>query len=301
MSHATSRRLMALFACIAVATIAPAAVAQQQQSEEMQIVVAAEEMVKQGQPDAALAELQKIFDETDTFAPAYFVAALAYDAKGEKALAYENMLKAADNNPGWGLAHREASRFAADMGDLDASWEQAIIAHQSGTDMSDAFAGLQTMTDAPEDLERAMSAPRVFVGPFDTETFEEAGDTALAGGANSSATGRTDVGARVVQEASADIVRWQQEARRQLSASRSFGFVARPDQAQYIMIFEVDSIADNTRRRTRGYLKLVDAQSGEESYRRRVEFADIASLADLNRDFSRIMGIMEEWAAEQIR
>ena len=51
----------------------------------------------------------------------------------------------------------------------------------------------------------------------------------------------------------------------------------------------------------RGYLKLVDAQSGEQTYRRRVDFADIASLADLNRDFSLIMSIMEEWAAEQRR
>ena len=64
---------------------------------------------------------------------------------------------------------------------------------------------------------------------------------------------------------------------------------------------EVDSMADSSRRRTRGYLKLVDVQSGEEGYRRRVTFADIGSDGDLIRDFDRILSIMEEWAAEQLR
>ena len=294
------RRSVACLFCVSVLVAAPAAFAQDEQTGEMDVVRAAEQMVRQGQPDEALAELQSLLAENPEFAPAHFVAGLAYAAKQDAPNAYQSMLKAAEFNPGFGQAHRLASMYAADLGDLDASWAEAIRAHQAGTDMSDAFAGLPPDT-APEDLDAAMAAPRVFVGPIDTETFEEQGDTALAGGANSSASGRTNRGARVIQEVAPDILRWGQEAKRQFSTSRAFGLVQRPEQSQYILIFEVDSIADSTRRRTRGYLRLVDSQSGEDAYRRRVEFADIASLGDLNRDFSRIMDIMEEWAAEQQR
>jgi len=313
MFSSSSPRVVARFLCLSIVVglsivvPAPAALAQQQ-SEEMQIVAAAEQMVNQGQPDQALAELEKLLAENAQFAPAYFVSALAYAAKGDPPKAYENMIKAAEYNPGWGQAHRLASMYAADTGDLDASWDQAIKAHQSGADMSDAFAGLSTMADAPDDLDVAMAAPRVFVAPADTTTFENQADNALAAGANSSATSRTGRGKRIAQEAAGDIFRWGVEAKSQFSESRAFGLVQRPEQAQYILVFEIDSMTDlsastsnNRQRRTRGYVKLVDAQSGEEAFRRRVDFRDIASYGDLNRDFSLLMSIMEEWAAEQRR
>ncbi len=310
----SSRRSVARFlcfsivVCLSIVVATSAASGEQQQSEEMQIVRAAEQLVNQQQPDQALAELQKIFDENDSFAPAYFVAGLAYDAKGDKRKAYENMVKAAEHNPGWGQAHRQASLYAADMDDLDASWAQAIKAHQSGTDMSDAFNGLASESQGPDGLDAAMAAPRVFIAPVDTTTFENQADNALAGGANSSATSRSGRGKRIVREAAPDIVRWGLEAKSQFSESRAFGLVQRPEQAQYILVFEIDSMTDlsasssNTRqRRTRGYVKLVDAESGEEAFRRRVDFRDIASYGDLNRDFSLLMDIMEEWAAERQR
>jgi len=295
------RQAACLIVILAIFVALPAAPAQQQ-SEEMQIVVAAEQLVQQQKPDEALAELQKIFDETDAFAPAYFVAGLAYAAKQQPQDAYDNMVKATEYQPGWGAAHRQASMYAADMGNLDLSWEQAIKAHQAGTDMSDAFAGLQTMTEVPGDLDAQLAAYRVFVGPFDTTVFEESGDTALQGGANSSATSRTDRGTRIVREAVGEIVNYQQIARRQFAESRAFGLVQRQDQAQYIFVTELDSLQDNmSRRRMRGVVKLVDAQSGEEAFRRRVDFANIVSSGDLNRDFTQLMTFMEEWALEQQR
>lgn len=304
----TSFLCLSIIACLSIVVAPPAASGHEQQSEAMQIVAAAEQMVNEGEPDQALAELQKLLSENEQFAPAYFVAALAYAAKRDAPKAYENMVKAADYNPGWGQAHRLASMYAADAGDFDASWDQAIKAHQSGTDMSDAFDGLSSMAAAPDDLDAAMAAPRVFVAPVDTTTFENQADNALAGGANSSATSRSGRGKRIVQEAAPDIVRWGLEAKSQFSESRAFGLVQRPEQAQYILVFEVDSMTDlsasssNTRqRRTRGYVKLVDAQSGEETFRRRVDFRDIASYGDLNRDFSLLLDIMEEWAAERQR
>ncbi len=295
-------RAVCLILALSIAAGLPAALAQQQQSEEMQIVVAAEQLVQQQKPDEALAELQKIFDKTDSFAPAYLVAGLAYAAKEQPQEAFDSFVKAAEYQPGWGAAHREASFYAASMGDLDASWEHAIKAHQAGTDMSDAFEGLQTMAPAPGDLEEQLAAYRVFVGPFDTTVFEESGDTALQGGVNSSATDRTDRGARIVQQAATEIANYQQVARRKFAESRAFGLVQRQNQAQYIFVTEVDSLQDNmARRRMRTVVKLVDAQSGEEVYRRRVDFANIVSSGDLNRDFTQLMNFMEEWAAERQR
>ncbi len=291
-----------LILALSIAAVLPAALARQQQSEEMQIIIAAEQLVQQQKPDEALSELQNIFDKNDSFAPAYFVAGLAYAAKNQPQEAFDSFLKATEYRPGWGDAHRLASFHAASLGNLDVSWDHAIKAHQSGTDMSDGFAGRRTMTDAPDDLEAQLAAYRVFIGPFDTTVFEASGDTALQGGANSSATARTDRGARIVREAIGDIFDYQEEARRQFARSRSFGLVQRQDQAQYIFVTEVDSLSDNmARRRMRAVVKLVDAQSGEEAYRRRVDFGNIVSRGDLNRDFSRLMNIMEEWAAERQR
>jgi hypothetical protein len=203
--------------------------------------------------------------------------------------------------------------YAADVNNLEASWEHAIKAHQAGTDMSDAFEGLQTMTEAPDDFEAQLSAPRVFVGPINTETFEQQGDTALQGGQDSAGSARTDVGRRVVMETQGDLFQLQQEARRQFASSHAFGLVSQQEQAQLIMVMDVDYISDtqrqddrrrtsqNRRRELRGYLKLLDAQSGEEAYSRRVTFRDISSRSDVNRDFSTLMEIIDEWAAEEQR
>ncbi|MGD8328668.1 MAG: hypothetical protein PVJ49_04475 [Acidobacteriota bacterium] len=298
-----SRRYAALLAVtLLIALLLPAAAFAQNAEEMMGIVRNAEQLVQQQKPDEALAALQPIFEQTDSFAPAYFVAGLAYEAKDQAQEAFDNFVKATEYQPGWGIAYRKASFWAARMNNLDASWEYAIKAQQAGTDMSDAFAGLQTMSEAPADLDEQLNAYRVFVGPFDTTVFEESGDTALAGGADSSATNRTDIGKRVVQEATVDIVGYQQEARRQFSNARAFGLVQQQQQAQLIFVTEVDSLEDNpSRRRLRAVVKLVDAQSGEELYRRRIDFGNIASRGDLNRDFTQLMNLMQEWAAEQQR
>jgi len=314
MTTLASQRGALILAALMVATLFSPALAQAQDADElMEIVRTAEQLVQQQKPDEALAQLQQIFELTDAFAPAYFVAGLAYEAKGQAQEAFDNFVKATEYNPGWGVAHRKASYWAANVPDLDASWEHAIKAHQAGTDMSDAFEGLKTMTEVPDDLDAQLSAARVFVGPVNTETFEEQGDSALQGGSNSAASARTDVGRRVVMETQGDLAQLQQEARQQISDSRAFGLVQRQEQAQLILVFDVDYISDTQRvddrnrasqtrrRRLRGYVRLLDAQSGEETYSRRIDFRDISSRAEVNRDFTTLMSIMDEWAVEQQR
>ena len=293
------RRSLALVLCFSIMAVASVALAQDQQAELMEIVIAAEQMLNQGQPEQALAELQKVLSQNEEFAPAYFLQGMVYARTGDMPKAYENMIKATEYDPTMGIAHRMASQGAGAMGNFDGAWEHAIKAHQAGTDMADAFDALSSMAEAPAGLEAAMAAPRVWIGPLDTSNWEAT--EATAGG---SASGRASDGAsvaRILGEAAPDIARWGRAAKKAFANSPAFGLVARPEQAKYILQLEVDDMADNTRRRTRGYLKLVDVQSGEEDYRRRVTFSDIGSDGDLIRDFDRILSIMEEWAAEQVR
>ena len=302
---------LSIVGCLSIVVAAPAALAQQQ-TEEMQIVAAAEQMVNQGQPDQALAELEKLLAENAEFAPAYFVSALAYEAKGEMSTAYDNMVKAAQYNPGWGQAHRLASMYAADMGNLDASWDQAIMAHQAGTDMSDAFEALQTMGPAPDGLDAQLAAFRIFVAGMDVENFLQAaenpfGRTADASNTSSDPSNRTStkatsVGARVVADSQSDRNATIRLLRGKLADSPYFGLVGRQDMAQYILIIKVDDIGEEMNERLlEGVLYLLDSQSGEEAFRRRIEMDNIVSLSSINRDLDRIVGNMEEWAEERQR
>ena len=293
------RRSLALVLCFSIMAVASVTLAQDQQAELMKIVIAAEEMLNQGQPEQALAELQKVLSQNEEFAPAYFLQGMVYARTGDMPKAYENMVKATEYDPTMGIAHRMASQGAGAMGNFDGAWEHAIKAHQAGTDMSDAFAALSSMGEPPAGLEAAMAVPRVWIGPMDTSNWEAT--SATAGGSASGRASDDASASRILSEAAQDIQRWGNAARKAFADSSAFGLVSRAEQATYMLQLEVDSMADNSRRRTRGYLKLVDVQSGEEGYRRRVTFADIGSDGDLIRDFDRIISIMEEWAAEQRR
>lgn len=310
--HPSRPWVACLILVLSIAAILPAALARPQQSEEMQIVITAEQLVQQQKPDEALAELQKIFDETDNFAPAYFVAGLAYAAKNQSEEAFDNFLKATEYQLGWGDAHRQVSFHAAGLGDLEASWDHAIKAHQAGTDMTDAFEGLQTMGPAPEDFDQRLAAYRVFVAPMNVEQFlarEENpfGRLIDSGGSstdtdNISNTKATGVGARVVSESSSDRATVMQRTRQRIADSRYFGLVGSQSAAQYILVIEVDEIGEGMSNRVlKGYFNLLDAQSGERAYRRRVEMRNIVSQADVNRDLDRIIGLLEEWAEKQQR
>lgn len=317
------RRVLAPVVVLSI-LLPASAVPAQEQSEDMKIVVAAEQLVQQQKPDEALAELQEIFEKTDAFAPAYFVAGLAYEAKDQAQEAFDNFARAADLNPAWGDAQRNASFFAARLGDLEESWDRAIKAHQAGTDMSDAFEGLQTMGPAPENFDQRLSAYRVLVAPMNVEQFlarEENpfGRMIDAGGSafdtdNVSNSRATNVGQRVLSETAGDRANVLQQTRQRIADSRFFGLVGNQNQAQYILVIEVDEIGergntrstntvenDSRKQPLRGYLNLLDAQSGEQAYRLRITMRNITSLQEVNADLDRIIGLLEEWAEKQQR
>lgn len=301
------------FALCAVALLVATPIAAgQQSSEEMDIVRHAEQLVQQQKPDEALQELQKVFDENPESAPAYFVAGLAYEVKQDPQQAFDNFEKATEYQPSWGIAHRKASFWAANMGNLEVSWDHAIKAHLAGTDMSDAFAGLQTMGPSPDDWEVRLNAYRVWVAPMNVEPFlgheenpfgrmiDANGDPLNTDNvSNSRATG---VGSRVVSESSADRASVMRRMRQRIADSHQFGLVSNQEQATYVLVLEADDIGENTTNRPfEGHLNLLDARSGEQVHRMRIEMRNIASESEINRDLDRIIGLLEDWVAEQLR
>ena len=124
---------------------------------------------------------------------------------------------------------------------------------------------------------------------------------ALVGGSLGNGSRLTGIGRTVVVTAAGDINQFEREARRQFSQSSAFELVTSPQMADYVMVMEADFISPDFRRRMRGILKLVDAKTGDEAYRRRVTFASISTRSDLNRELTAAVNLMEEWAADVAR
>jgi len=153
--------------------------------------------------------------------------------------------------------------------------------------------------DAPQavdPVEAPVAKVRVYVGGVDAENVEQVFSAALAAGPYGAGSEWTGIGRRIVTESASDIFQFEEQARRSFSDSTAFELVQSLEMADYVMVMEADSISAGDRRRMRGVLKLVDMTNGEETYRRRVDFTNIASRSELNRQFSTQINLLEEWA-----
>ena len=276
---------------LALAFVAPAlasALVSQQAEASAQLTEQGRLALVNRQFDVALSDLNKAIEADASNPHAHYYRGLVLGNLGREREALDAFLKAAELNPGWGEAHRMAAVAALNTSNLPIAWEQAVKAHQAGADISESINQLLALEKAPGDLDDQLAAARVFVGGFDTSVFDRDGSR---------------MGAKaILAQAAADLFSFQQAARETLSESAAFGLVQRQESAQYIMMFEIEFLTDTLNgspRRLSGVLRLVDARSGETVNRRRIDFADINSLSYLNREWRRIIGLMEEWAAER--
>ncbi len=276
---------------LALAFVAPAlasALVSQQAEASAQLTEKGRLALVNRQFDVALLDLNKAIEADASNPHAHYYRGLVLGNLGREREALDAFLKAAELNPGWGEAHRMAAVAALNTSNLPIAWEQAVKAHQTGADISESINQLLALEKAPGDLDDQLAAARVFVGGFDTSVFDRDGSR---------------MGAKaILAQAAADLFSFQQAARETLSESAAFGLVQRQESAQYIMMFEIEFLTDTLNgspRRLSGVLRLVDARSGETADRRRINFADISSLSYLNREWRRIIGLMEEWAAER--
>ena len=276
---------------LALAFVAPAlasALVSQQAEASAQLTEQGRLAFVNRQFDVALSDLNKAIEADASNPSAHYYRGLVLGNLGREREALDAFLKAAELNPGWGEAHRMAAVAALNTSNLPIAWEQAVKAYQAGADISESINQLLALEKAPGNLDDQLDAARVFVGGFDTSVFDRDGSR---------------MGAKaILAQAAADLFSFQQAARETLSESAAFGLVQRQESAQYIMMFEIEFLTDTltgSPRRLRGVLRLVDARSGETVDRRRIDFDDINSLGYLNREWRRIVGLMEEWAAER--
>ena len=276
---------------LALAFVAPAlasALVSQQAEASAQLTEQGRLAFVNRQFDVALLDLNKAIEADASNPSAHYYRGLVLGNLGREREALDAFLKAAELNPGWGEAHRMAAVAALNTSNLPIAWEQAVKAYQAGAEISESINQLLALEKAPGDLDDQLAAARVFVGGFDTSVFDRDGSR---------------MGAKaILAQAAADLFSFQQTARETLSESAAFGLVQRQESAQYIMMFEIEFLTDTLNgspRRLSGVLRLVDARSGETADRRRINFADISSLSYLNREWRRIIGLMEEWAAER--
>jgi hypothetical protein len=174
----------------------------------------------------------------------------------------------------------------------------------SGLAVSVFLVALAAPVEAPQavaDAQPSVAAVRVYVGGVDVSRFEQLFHPPLEAGPQSNASQLTGIGRAVVVDAAGDINQFEREARRHFSASSAFELVSSPELADYVMVMEADYISTDFRRRMRGVLKLVDAKTGEEAYRRRVTFVSISTRSDLNRELTAAVNLMEVWAADPAR
>ena len=276
---------------LALAFVAPAlasALVSQQAEASAQLTEQGRLAFVNRQFDVALLDLNKAIEADASNPSAHYYRGLVLGNLGREREALDAFLKAAELNPGWGEAHRMAAVAALNTSNLPIAWEQAVKAYQAGADISESINQLLALEKAPGDLDDQLAVARVFVGGFDTSVFDRDGSR---------------MGAKaILAQAAADLFSFQQTARETLSESAAFGLVQRQESAQYIMMFEIEFLTDTLNgspRRLSGVLRLVDARSGETVDRRRIDFDDINSLGYLNREWRRIVGLMEEWAAER--
>ncbi len=271
--------------------------------------------------DTALSDLDKAIEADAANPLAHYYRGVALGNVGRERDALGAFLRAAELNPGWGEAHRMATIAALNTRNLPVAWDQAVKAHQSGSDIGDSINRLLALEKAPGDLDEQLAAARVFVMPLNTEKLEArqdnpfgrevlsgggtAADIGVGGGGGggiidpfaTSASRSTNVGGRQVAESQGDFYSLLMQTRRSLADSRYFGVVPRQDMAQYLLVIEIDEMGGSggSQKPIRGYIKLIDPRNGAEAYRRLLELRNIASLADLNADMERYVDLMEEW------
>ncbi len=242
----------------------------------------ASKLVNEGSYHQAIREAERAVEADGSYARAYHVLGFAHGRLGEHEPAAAAFLRAVELRPGWAEAHRMAALAAANSGQLDIAWEQAIRAQQSGLDMANEIDVLTGMGPPPADLADLLVAPRIFLGPLDLSAFEAfnenpfgreirtgnssfgaaTGQPASEGSRNLTSTlspDPTDVtawvtqtGAPMVAESRADLDLMILELARGLSASMQISLVSDPEQASYVLVVEVENLARGTTDETEG-------------------------------------------------
>ncbi|MGD8328305.1 MAG: tetratricopeptide repeat protein [Acidobacteriota bacterium] len=270
--------------------------------------------LSQNNADDALRQLDDVLEDDPDNAQAYYYRGMAYGQLNRLEDALDAFVTAGEKSPGYTDAYVKACLLAWQVKNWDLAWDQAILASQSGFDMSQAFTELRQVANPPDDFEQRLRAPRVLLGPIDVEAItgqdsflNEAGGI----GGGSAATSGADRGSNAMAfdepasgnsrfaEAQADIVNVRRTFGVLLQESRDFAVVQNPELATYVLTLKVNDVGLGRPRDMEGVIKFL--RDGEEVYSRPIRLSDIGNTADLRTEIYRVVVFMEEWQAEQER
>jgi len=321
--------LLAIAALLAPPPVRGTAAPQQSQNELLEQLQKAIEKVQEGDLEEGLAEIQKVIEAEPRLAAAHFYAGQASAQMRRWQQAYDYFVAASEQLPGYGVAHVQACRMAYNLRDFDGAYQHAVRAAQAGIDMTDAFAGLEAVTNLPHDWQRRLEAPRVLIGNIDTEALVAQGSSVFGGrqteqgNAGASQRGVATVeedpvlgaapsagafplglgtsGAGLAAALQAEIHEVRRRFGEELVRSEAFGVVADQELANLVLYIKVDDVGEDVPRPLKGFVKLFDLGSEEEVYSRPLELGNISSVSDLRNDIARYVGYMEEWLRAQRR
>ena len=116
----TSLGRIGLFVFVFVAPALAFPLVSQQQVPEPHLLSMgkAEQLLREGKPTEALAEIERVIDVDENFADAWYFGGVALGQLKRFAEARDYFVRAGELNPGWGEAHRYASMASADIGKM---------------------------------------------------------------------------------------------------------------------------------------------------------------------------------------
>lgn len=148
--------------------VASTSQASQEEVRTQEALQKAQLYIDAGEPREALKEIAKALDRDEGLWTAHFLKGMALGQLGDESEALESFLHAADLSPEMPEVHCWAGIAAFGIEDYNTCWEQTILAHLAGRDMSAEFEQLKDVSDPPDDWEARIRVPRVIVGQMDT-------------------------------------------------------------------------------------------------------------------------------------
>lgn len=215
--------------------------------------------------------------------------------------ARDALLIAAELNPGHAHTHYLAWLASYRIGDYETAWDQAIRASLAGMDMNDKFMEMFYESEPPVDFAQRVRAPKIYIAEIDTREVSARAEqpfnrNPLSGGDPTLSGRPSDImGVDRVMERQLELARVQRSIREGLSDSPYFGVVLRPEAAKYAMVIAVDAIGETPPVELESYIRLLDVESGETVYHRRLMFRDVSAETMLYGEIKRFVVELELW------
>ena len=276
-------RAFALLSCLALLAIPSDAMAQTLEER----IQKGQQLLQEGQLEQALAELQQALEEAPESVEALYFAGRALGGLRRLDEAFDLLTQAAKLDPGNGQIHQGAMFMAFQGQRFEDAWDQAILAAQSGQDMSVYFKQIEAVSPRPADLDARLAAPRIFVADLDMTRLITA---------DLSPSSFLDTSSVEMNRAQQELPEVRRLYILALVESKHFAAVSQVALATHVLLVQADTFEDGE---INGYFKLVHPTSGEEIYSRQMSLSDITTPSAIRSDVAVHIRYLETWLEQQ--